>query len=144
MKLLFTLTICIFSLTFLRAQELTKDTFLAIKGDNVSALKSHINNKDINTCFEVNEAYYTLLAIGIKMNAINCFDYLLSQEGIDINKTCGGKTAAQYTAKYGNLEMLKMLKDKGADLSSSINNRSVLDYAKKYKQEEIIKYLSNN
>ena len=45
MKLLFTFTICILSITFLTAQELTKDTFLAIKGDNVSVLKSQINNK---------------------------------------------------------------------------------------------------
>ena len=78
------------------------------------------------------------------MNASKCFDYLLDQENIDLDKTCSSKTAAQYTAKYGNLEMLKKLKNKGADLSSSTNNRSALDYAKKYKQKEIIKYLSNN
>ncbi len=144
MKLLFTFTICIFSFTFLTAQELTKDTFLAFKADNVSSLKSHISDKDLNACFEVNEAQYTLLSISIKMGASKCFEYLLNQETIELNKTCGGKTAAQYTAKYGKLEMLKQLKKAGANLSNTINDKSVLDYAKKYKQEEIITYLSDN
>lgn len=142
MKQLLALILCFCSLSVLTAQELSKDAYMAFKGDNVSELQSHLNPDQINACYEVNEATYTLLAVSIKMNAFKCLSHLISQENIDLNKTCGGKTAAQYTAKYGNLEMLKQLKEAGADFSNKINGRSVLDYAKKYKQKEIVKYLS--
>jgi len=123
MKQSLTITLCLFSFAFLTAQDLTKDIFLAFKGDNVSALKSQLS---------------------IKTNAFNCFSYLLASKNLDLNKTCGGKTAAQYTAKYGNLEMLKQLNEAGAEFSNKINGRSVLDYAKKYKQDEIISFLSQH
>ena len=142
MKQFVTLILCFYSIGTLTGQELSKDSYMAFKGDNVSALKIRLNTDQINACYEVNDATYTLLAISIKMNAAKCLTHLMSQENIDLNKTCGGKTAAQYTAKYGNLEMLKQLKEAGADFSNKINGRSVLDYAKKYKQEEIIHYLS--
>lgn len=142
MKQLLVLILCFYSLSLLTAQELSKDAYMAFKGDNVSALQSHLNTNQINACYEVNEATYTLLAVSVKMNASKCLSHLISQKNIDLNKTCGGKTAAQYTAKYGNLEMLKQLQEAGADFSNKINGRSVLDYAKKYKQKEIINYLS--
>ena len=142
MKLFFTTALCIFSFVYISAQTLSKDTHLALKNDNVSKLKSQIDSDPINSCYDIKGAQYTLLAISIKMNASKCFDYLINKEGIDLNRTCGGKTASQYTAKYWNLDMLKKLENAGADFSSSINGRSVLDYAKKYGQIEIISYLS--
>jgi len=142
MKQVFIITLCLFSFAFITAQTLSKDTYLAFKNDNASGLKNNINTDDINICYDIKDSQYTLLTISIKMNASACFDYLLNKENIDLNKTCSGKTASQYTAKYGNLEMLKKLEESGADFSSSINGRSVLDYAKKYEQKEIITYLS--
>jgi len=142
MKLLFITALCLFSFTFIEAQTLSKDTYLAFKNDNVSALQSQTKTDPINSCYDINETQYTLLAISIKMNANACFDYLLNKESIDLNKTCGGKTASQYAAKYGNLNMLQKLENADADFSSSINGKSVLDYAKKYGQKEIIAYLS--
>lgn len=142
MKQIFTSTLCIFSFAFITAQSISKDMYLAFKSDNVSALTSHTATYETNACFDVKDTQYILLALSVKMNATKCFDYLLNKEDVDVNKTCGGKTASQYTAKYAKLEMLKKLKKAGADLSSAVNGRSVLDYAKKYKQEEIVAYLS--
>lgn len=130
-------------ITVSNAQELTKDMYLAFKNDNTSALKSHIDTKQINECFDVKGNPYTLLAISIKFKSTSIFNHLLSQETIDIEKNCGGKSALQYAAKYGHIDMFKALIEKGAKArKASSNGRSALDYAKKYKQQEIIEYIS--
>ena len=126
------------------AQEFTKDMYLAFKNDNVSALKSHIDLEQINECFDVKGSPYTLLAISVKFKSTSIFKHLLSQEKIEIEKNCGGKSIIQYTAKYGHLEMFKALIEKGAKAKKAApNGRTALDYAKKYKQQEIIDYLSS-
>lgn len=130
-------------ITVSNAQELTKDLYLAFKNDNASALKSHVGVKQINECFDVKGSPYTLLAVSIKFKSASIFNHLLSQENIDIEKNCGGKSALQYAAKYGHLDMFKALVENGAKAKKvAINGRSALDYAKKYKQQEIIDYVS--
>jgi ankyrin repeat protein len=126
------------------AQELTKDMYLAFKNDNVSALKSHMDVSQLNECFDVKGNSYTLLAISIKFKSNAIFKDLLSQEKIDLETNCGSKSALQYAAKYGHLDMLKTLVEKGAKAKKvAPNGKTALDYAKKYKQQEIIDYLSS-
>ncbi|WP_299674496.1 ankyrin repeat domain-containing protein [uncultured Dokdonia sp.] len=130
--------------TITRAQEFNKDMYLAFKNDNVSALKSHVDTSQMNECFDIKGNPYTLLAVSIKFKSAAIFKYLLSQEKVDLEQTCGGKSAIQYAAKYGHLEMLKTLIEKGAiSKKAAPNGRTALDYAKKYKQQEIIDYLSS-
>ncbi len=135
------LFLCI--VTISNAQEFTKDMYLAFKNDNVSALKSHVDLTQINECFDIKGNPYTLLAVSIKFKSTSIFNHLLSQEKIDLEKTCGGKSALQYAAKYGHLDMLKTLIKKGAITKATPNGRTALDYAKKYKQQEVIDYLSS-
>lgn len=143
MKTIITLTLVLF-IGAMNAQELTKDTYLAFKNDNVSALKSQINGQELNACLDVKGAAYTLLGLAIKTNATACLDYLLTQENIDLDKACTGKTPLLYTAKYGHLEMMKSLLAAGADPKISNQGRNLLDYAKKYEQQEIIDFLQKS
>ena len=126
-----------------QAQELTKDISLAIKNDNISALKSQITPEEYNLCFSAKETQYALLSLTIKANATACFDFLMMQELVDTNINCTGKTPLIYTAKYGQLEMLKKLIKNGADQTIKNKGRSVLDYAKKYEHQEIVDFLEN-
>ncbi len=140
MKTLITLILVLF-MSALHAQELTKDTYLAFKNDNVSALKSQITGQDVNSCLDVKDSAYTLLGLAIKMEATASLDYLIAQKGIDLDKACTGKTPLLYTAKYGHLDMMKSLLAAGADPKITNKGRTLLDYAKKYKQQEIVDFL---
>lgn len=140
MKTLITLILVLF-MSALHAQELTKDTYLAFKNDNVSALKSQIAGQDVNSCLDVKDSAYTLLGLAIKMEATASLDYLIAQKGIDLDKACTGKTPLLYTAKYGHLDMMKSLLAAGADPKITNKGRTLLDYAKKYKQQEIVDFL---
>jgi len=124
-----------------QAQELSKDAYLAFNHDNPSALKSQLEYKNLNQCYESGTTSYTLLALSIKTGATQCFNLLVSEENSDLNKYCSGKTPLLYAAKYGKLNMLKKLLAAGADPTITHKNRSALDYAKKYKQKEIVAYL---
>jgi ankyrin repeat protein len=141
MKKSIALCLFLFTIVYTQAQEITKDTYLAFKNDNVSALKSQLDMTQLNECYAVKDSSYALLALAIKMNATNSLSHLLSQEGIDVNKACSGKTPLMYTAKYGKLEMLKMLLNAGANRKLQNEGQDVLAYAKKYKQQKIVNYL---
>lgn len=141
MKTSITIFLFLCTISFLQAQEITKDTFLAFKNDNVSSLKSQLEPAQLNECYAVKDSSYALLAMAIKMKATDCLAHLLSQEGVDVDKTCGGKTPLMYAAKYNQLEMLKSLLNAGADRSIEKKGSTALDYAKKYKHQDIIHFL---
>lgn len=141
MKTTIALCLFIFSIAFAKAQEITKDTYLAFKNDNVSSLKSQLDPSQLNECYAVKETSYTLLSMAIKMKATDCLTYLLAQENIDTDQRCGGKTPLMYAAKYNQLEMVKALLNAGADRSIKNRGLDVLDYAKKYKHLDIVNYL---
>jgi len=140
-KVILTLIITIVLALQSQAQELSKDAYLAFKNDNPSALKSQLEYKNLNQCYEAGTSSYTLLALSIKTGATQCFNLLVSEENSNLDKNCSGKTPLLYAAKYGRLNMLKKLLAAGADPTITHKNRSVLDYARKYEQEGIIAYL---
>jgi ankyrin repeat protein len=123
------------------AQEITKEMYLAFKSDNASALRTHVAVEGHNLCYDVKETSYALISLAIKMEANECFDFLIAQDTVDLNLNCAGKTPLLYAAKYGQLDMLKALIEKGGDLNYRYKGRTALDYARKYRQQEIVDYL---
>jgi len=139
-----TLVCLLFFMNLSIAQELTKDVYLAIKNDNVNALKNQINSEDYNLCYNIKDDKYALLSLTIKAKATKCFDFLVSEKSIDLNINCSGKTPLLYAAKYGQLDMLKRLIKKGADTTYKNKGKSALDYAKRYGHKEIVSYFQKN
>lgn len=85
---------------------------------------------------------YTLLCGAIKTDQIAIITYLINQ-GADLKKMSNKKTPLMYAAKYGRLEIAKLLIQKGANKNSlSPRGKTALDYAKKYKQTDLILLLS--
>jgi ankyrin repeat protein len=140
MKSILTTILLLFTIT-LFSQEISSDIKSALKNDDATALKKLIKTENINTCFEIGNSNYTLLSLSIKLDAKACFNLLLNKK-IDTNKACAGKTPLIYTAKYGRLEMAKMLIKNKADVTISYKGRTAKDYARKYEKEAVYKYLN--
>lgn len=129
--------------TFATAQNLNDDLKNMLKTDNATALKKYINSKNINNCYKIEDAEYTILALAIKTNAKSCLTTLLAEKA-NVEKACADKTPLMYTAKYGRLDMAKSLVKAGVKLRArNSKGRSALDYAKKYDKQEIIKYFTS-
>jgi len=130
-----------------KAQDISPEV-AAIKQDNVTKLNSFVNPNNLNGCFQEGKFSYTLLAQAIRDNAKKCFD-LLIEKGADVNKACEGYVPPiMPAAKYGRLEMLKILVAKGVDVSyqyegdyEPANGETALMYAEKYKQIAVVDYL---
>jgi len=140
MKKSITLLLFLIVSTFANAQEFDKVLYEAFDADDVEFLSASIS--DANECLDVKGTGYSPLALAIKFNAQKYFNHLLKDQSIDLDKSCGGKSALQYTAKYGKLDMLKELLKAGADPKSQYKGRTALDYAKKYKQQEVVDFLN--
>jgi len=137
-----TFLLVIFTISFsIQAQQLSKETYMALKSDAIITLQQQSEYKTLNQCFDAGNSSYNLLAMSIKTNAKNCFEQLLSEKEIDVNLACTGKTPLHYAAKYGRLEMLKKLLTAGADRTKTYKGRTPLDYAIKYEQTEISNFL---
>lgn len=138
------LFVTVFMLTsILSAQSLSNDLKLALRSDDAKAFSKLIAEGNLNACFDLGNSSYTLLALTIKLDAVQCFKTLI-EKGVDLEKACSSKTPLMYTAKYGNLDMAKALIKAGADLKTeNYKGRTALDYAKKYEQKEIYEYLKS-
>ncbi len=137
------LIISFFICNFLSAQKLSKDFVVALKGDDVKSFKQLVTHGNKNSCFDAGSSSYTLLALTLKTNAHNCFNFLLEQK-VDLDQECTGKTPLMYAAKYGRLEMAKALIKNGAKPHFKNNkSRTALDYANKYRQKTMIDYFES-
>lgn len=122
----------------------------AVKADDVKQLSSLVNDKNLNACFPEGDYSYTLLAQAVRNNAQKCFDILISK-GANVNTSCDGYVPPiMHAAKYGRLEMLKVLIAKGADKNyvyhgeyTPADGETPLTYAEKYKQTAIVDYLKS-
>lgn len=125
------------------SQTVSNDIKSALQSDDDEALSKLITSHNINTCYEIKDATYTLLAISIKLEAKACFKVLLEKKA-DLEKTCTSKTPLMYAVKYGNLKMAKALVKSGANVKSeNSSGRTALDYAKRYEQKELQSYLES-
>ena len=117
MKTVFT-SLLILCTIVISSQEISSDIKYALKNDDAKTLKTLITSTNKNNCFEAGNSTYTLLNLTIKVNAIACFNLLLSEK-VDINKACTGKSPLHYAAKYGRLEMAKLLIKNKADINKT-------------------------
>ena len=142
MKLLFSFIIFFFCFSNLHAQLLKKETMVAIRKDNVTALKATTFPGYENACLDQKGLKFSLLGLSIKFKAQQCFEYLISKEKINLDLACNDMSPLMYASKYNQLEMVKTLIEAGADKTKENNGKTALDIAKKYKRTAIIEYLS--
>ena len=113
----------------------------AIKNNNIAFLENYITAENINDCYTLSNSAYNMLAMSIKSNAKESFDFIVQRA--DLESICAGKTALMYAVKYGQIDMVKKLVDSGANLKRDNNGKTVIDYARKYKQDKILSYLQS-
>jgi ankyrin repeat protein len=98
------------------AQEIPSAMKAALKTDDPVKLSTLISKDNINNCYTEGDWQYSLLAQTIRANAKKCFELLILQ-GADVNKACEGYVPPlMHAAKYGRLEMVKVLVAKGANI----------------------------
>jgi len=145
--LILLLTACSF---IAAAQEMPASLNEAIKTDDATKLVALVTKDNINNCYTEKGWGYSLLAQTIRANAKKCFDYLIAQ-GADANRACDGYVPPlMHAAKYGRLEMVKILVAKGAKTDYQYNGdyeladgETPLTYAQKNNQAEVAAYLQS-
>lgn len=146
-KILFVLFLSVLS-RLSNAQELPAEIKTALKSDDVTKLATLINKDNINACYTEGNWQYSILSQTVRANARKCFDLVL-EKGADVNKACEGYVPPlMHAAKYGRLDMVKVLVAKGADVNyvyegdyELANGETPLTYAEKYKMIEVADYL---
>jgi ankyrin repeat protein len=136
-----------FILSFSQAMAQTEPAEItAVKNNDSVALVMLLNKVDINNCYDG----YSLLSQAIRHNAKKCFD-LLIQKNADVNLVCNGYVPPlMHAAKYGHLDMVKILIAKGADPKYEYNGdvealkgMTPLKYAEAFKRNDIVEYLKS-
>lgn len=129
------------SLQMLTAQELTSAQVEALKSDDVSLFQKEFPKETFDQCFNIKESSYNLLAIAIKMDTPNLFEFLLNST-IDLNKMCDNKTPLMFAAKYGKYDFAKKLVNKGADKTiTNSKGYTARDYAERENFSAIVELL---
>jgi len=127
-----------------KAQELPAEINSALKVDDSVKISVVITKTNINDCY----GNYSVLADAIRYNSIKCFIWLL-ENGADVNKICNGYVSPlMHAAKYGNLDMVKMLVAKGAKINyqytgdyGPAKGKTPATYAEMFGHQEIADYL---
>lgn len=123
------------------AQELANYQLKILKDGDVESFQKEFGKDSYNKCFEVKESSYNLLAISIKMDNLQLFDFLL-KNGADVDKICDNKTPLMFAAKYGKEDFANKLLAKGADKKLTNNKGyTAKDYAEKGNFTTIIELL---
>jgi len=146
-KIIFVLLLAITSKITL-AQEMPADIVKAIDHDDVAKLTSYVTKDNLNNCYSEGNWQYSLLSQTVRSNAKKCFD-LLIEKGADVNKSCDGYVPPiMHAAKYGRLEMIKILVAKGVNINykysgdyTFADGETPLTYAEKNNQKEVADYL---
>jgi len=146
-KILFFLLLTL-SVKQLFAQEMPTDIAAALKADDTVKVAAYITEDNINNCYTEGNWQYSLLAQTVRYNAKKCFDLLIAK-GADVNKACEGYVPPlMHAAKYGRLDMVKILVAKGANVHykysgayTPANGETPLTYAEKNNQTAVADYL---
>lgn len=131
-----------------RAQEMPAAVTDALKADDAAKFAAAVGKDHVNDCYQENGWDYSLLSQTVRFNARKCFDWLIAG-GADVNKSCNGYVPPlMHAAKYGQLEMVKVLVAKGADVNYTYHGdyqpaegQSPITYAEQFKHTEIADYL---
>lgn len=150
MKILkiFTLLILSSIVHLASAQEIPTEVASALQNDDATKLATYVTKDNINNCY----SNYSLLSEAIRNDAKQCFELLITKSA-DVNKSCKGYVPPlMHAAKYGHLDMVKILVAKGAntkyvyDGTLKLTNgpekgETPLSYAQKYERDDIADYL---
>jgi len=130
------------------AQDMPAEMKTALQTDDTTKIATLITKDNINNCYKEGNWSYTLLAQTIRANAKKCFDYLIAQ-GADVNHACEGYVPPlMHAAKYGRLDMVKVLVAKGAKVDyvydgdyEPASGQSALTYAEANQQTAVADFL---
>jgi len=96
---------------------------------------------DLDDCYKIKDAEYSLLTLSIKFDCKKIFKKCLELEA-DLDKSCTEKTALIYAIKYQREHFFKKLIIAGADKSiETPKGKTAMEYAVKYKRKEFISLL---
>ncbi|MGB3591127.1 MAG: ankyrin repeat domain-containing protein [Nonlabens sp.] len=123
------------------AQQLSKEMTIALKNNDPAALSQLVDDSNKDECLVVGKRKSTLLQLAVQMNSTKTGKYLLETAEVDVNKTCGDLTPLMYAAKFGHVEMVKLLVDNGADSSIVVDGKTAASIVSKYKKDEILALL---
>ncbi|WP_332453725.1 ankyrin repeat domain-containing protein [Chryseobacterium aquaticum] len=123
------------------AQEISKNQMKIFQTDNLLDFKKVFKTDDFNKCFAIKENSYDLLALSVKYERKNIFNYLLSNT-TDINRMCNNQSPLMVAARYGKADMAQSLLKKGANKTlKNANGETAKDFAVKYEKADISKIL---
>ncbi|KNB62928.1 ankyrin repeat domain-containing protein [Chryseobacterium aquaticum] len=123
------------------AQEISKNQMKIFQTDNLLDFKKVFKTDDFNKCFAIKENSYDLLALSVKYERKNIFNYLLSNT-TDINRMCNNQSPLMVAARYGKADMAQSLLKKGANKTlKNANGETAKDFAVKYEKADLSKIL---
>ncbi len=123
------------------AQEISKNQMKIFQTDNLLDFKKVFKTDDFNKCFAIKENSYDLLALSVKYERKNIFNYLLSNT-TDINRMCNNQSPLMVAARYGKADMAQSLLNKGANKTlKNANGETAKDFAVKYEKADLSKIL---
>jgi hypothetical protein len=116
----------------------------AIMADDSAKLATFVTRTNVNDCY----GNYSILSHAIRTGAMKCF-YLLIADSADVNKICNGYLPPlMHAAKYGRLEMVKMLVSLGADVHftyrgdyTAAQGETPITYAEMFQKTDVVNYL---
>ncbi|MBL7880242.1 MAG: ankyrin repeat domain-containing protein [Chryseobacterium gambrini] len=119
------------------AQEISKNQMKIFQTDNLLDFKKVFKTDDFNKCFAIKENSYDLLALSVKYERKNIFNYLLSNT-TDINRMCNNQSPLMVAARYGKADMAQSLLKKGANKTlKNANGETAKDFAVKYEKADL-------
>lgn len=123
------------------AQEISKNQMKIFQTDNLQNFKKAFNKDDYNKCFAIKENSYDLLALSVKYERKNIFNFLLSNSS-DINRICNNQSPLMVAARYGKQDMAKSLIAKGANKTlKNANGETAKDFSVKYEKADVTNLL---
>lgn len=121
----------------LMAQEISKDQMKIFQSDNLQEFKAAFKSDDFNKCFAIKENSYDLVALSVKYERKNIFNFLLSNTN-DVNRMCNNQSPLMVAARYGKADMAQSLLKKGANRTlKNANGETAKDFAVKYEKANL-------
>lgn len=120
---------------------LPKELLSSIEKNDLKKFEKLSSGRDLNLCYQSTYDKKSLLALAIIYKAESIVIYLIDK-GCSISQVCANKTPLMYAAKYGHLDLVKLLISKGADVSTiSEKGKTALSYSIEYEHPEVEDYL---
>lgn len=121
--------------------QVSKEQMKIFQTDNLQDFKKVFKKDDFNKCFAIKENSYDLLALSVKYEKKNIFNFLLNNT-TDVNRICNNQSPLMVAARYGKADMAQSLLKKGADKNlKNANGETAKDFAVKYEKADLTSIL---